>query len=121
MNEEEKNAIENIKSLEYLFEIDDEKDFETTPSVQKEIAKDLKTLLNLIKKLQKENKLLLQRYSEPILKEAIKDKIAELNLKISECKCLSYGDSKYKKELKRRFLFLKKQKDILEESIKERK
>lgn len=55
MNGEEKNAIENIKALKILFEIDDKKDFEATPSVQKEIAKDLKTLLNLIKQLQKEN------------------------------------------------------------------
>lgn len=53
MNGEEKNAIENIKALKILFEIDDKKDFEATPSVQKEIAKDLKTLLNLIKQLQK--------------------------------------------------------------------
>ena len=55
MNGEEKSAIENIKALKILFEIDDKKDFEATPSVQKEIAKDLKTLLNLIKQLQKEN------------------------------------------------------------------
>ena len=55
MNEEEKQAIEKIKGLETLFEIDDKKDFEATPLVQKEIAKDLKILLNLIEKLQKEN------------------------------------------------------------------
>ena len=55
MNEEEKNAVENIKALKILFEIDDKKDFEATPSVQKEMAKDLKTLLNLIDKLQEEN------------------------------------------------------------------
>ena len=51
MNEEEKEAIENIKALKILFEIDDKKDFEATPSVQKEIAKDLRTLLNLIDKM----------------------------------------------------------------------
>lgn len=51
MTEEEKEAIENIKALKILFEIDDKKDFEATPSVQKEIAKDLKTLLNLIDKM----------------------------------------------------------------------
>lgn len=55
MTEEEKEAIENIKALKILFEIDDKKDFEATPSVQKEMAKDLRTLLNLIEKLQKEN------------------------------------------------------------------
>lgn len=48
MNEKEKNAIENIKALKILFEIDDKKDFEATPSVQKEIAKDLKILKNLL-------------------------------------------------------------------------
>ena len=51
MNEEEKKAVENIKELKTLFEIDDKKDFEATPLVQKEIAKDLKTLLNLIDKM----------------------------------------------------------------------
>lgn len=51
MNEEEKEAIENIKALKILFEIDDKKDFEATPLVQKEIAKDLRTLLNLIDKM----------------------------------------------------------------------
>lgn len=51
MNEEEKKAIEKIKGLETLFEIDDKKDFEATPLVQKEIAKDLKILLNLIDKM----------------------------------------------------------------------
>ena len=51
MNEEEKEAIENIKALKILFEIDDKKDFEATPSVQKEMAKDLRTLLNLIDKI----------------------------------------------------------------------
>ena len=51
MNEEEKEAIENIKALKILFEIDDKKDFEATPSAQKEMAKDLRTLLNLIDKM----------------------------------------------------------------------
>lgn len=51
MTEEEKEAIENIKALKILFEIDDKKDFEATPSVQKEMAKDLRTLLNLIDKM----------------------------------------------------------------------
>lgn len=51
MNEEEKKAVENIKELKTLFEIVDKKDFEATPSVQKEIAKDLRTLLNLIDKM----------------------------------------------------------------------
>lgn len=55
MSEEEKEAIENIKGLETLFEIDDNKDFETTPLVQKEMAKNLKILLNLIENYKKEN------------------------------------------------------------------
>lgn len=79
-----KNAIENIKALKILFEIDDKKDFEATPSVQKEIAKDLKTLLNLIKQLQKENKKLREYYEEQnevnakfIAVQKVKDKIEE--------------------------------------------
>ena len=51
MNEEEKKAVEDIKELKTLFEIDDKKDFEATPFVQKEIAKDLKVLLNIIDKM----------------------------------------------------------------------
>lgn len=51
MNKEEKKAVENIKALKILFEIADKKDFEATPLVQREIAKDLKTLLNLIDKM----------------------------------------------------------------------
>nr|DAT86533.1 MAG TPA: hypothetical protein [Caudoviricetes sp.] len=51
MNEEEKKAIENIKELKTLFEIDDKKNFEATPLAQKEMAKNLKTLLNLIDKM----------------------------------------------------------------------
>lgn len=51
MKEKEKKAIENIEELKTLFEIDNKKDFEATPLVQKEIAKDLKTLLNLIDKM----------------------------------------------------------------------
>ena len=51
MNEEEKKAVENIKGLKTLFEIDDRKDFEATSLAQKEMAKDLKTLLNLIDKM----------------------------------------------------------------------
>lgn len=64
MSEEEKEAIENIKALKILFEIDDKKDFEATPSVQKEMAKDLRTLLNLLEKLQKENEKALAEYME---------------------------------------------------------
>lgn len=60
MNEEEKKAVENIKELKTLFEIDDKKDFEATPLAQKEIAKDLKIVLNLIERLQKENEELKQ-------------------------------------------------------------
>lgn len=76
MNEEEKKAVENIKELKTLFEIDDKKDFEATPLVQKEIAKDLKTLLNLIEKLQKENKSLKQ---EITVLQNTKDTCPEFN------------------------------------------
>lgn len=89
MNEEEKKAVENVKELKTLFEIDDNKDFEATPLVQKEIAKDLKILLNLIKKLRKENeelnyklhskKIALEIYNRYIPKSKVKDKIEKLN------------------------------------------
>lgn len=68
MSEEEKEAIENIKALKILFEIDDKKDFEATPLVQKEMAKDLRTLLNLIEKLLKENEQLKKQVQRQINK-----------------------------------------------------
>lgn len=55
MNEEEKKAIEDINGLINIFETDNGKDFEATCLVQKEIASNLKILLSLIEKLQKEN------------------------------------------------------------------
>ena len=81
MSEEEKEAIENIKALKILFEIDDKKDFEATPLVQKEMAKDLRTLLNLIEKLLKENELL--RTEVNSLKED-NERYKELELQILE-------------------------------------
>ena len=79
MSEEEKEAIENIKALKILFEIDDKKDFEATPSVQKEMAKDLRTLLNLLEKLQKENEKALAEYMKWQKQElGQKDKIIDL-------------------------------------------
>lgn len=81
MSEEEKEAIENIKALKILFEIDDKKDFEATPLVQKEMAKDLRTLLNLIEKLLKENELL--RTEVNSLKED-NERYQELELQILE-------------------------------------
>ena len=55
MNEEEKKTIEDINGLITIFETDNGKDFEATCLAQKEIALNLKTILNLIEKLQKEN------------------------------------------------------------------
>lgn len=79
MSEEEKEAIENIKALKILFEIDDKKDFEATPSVQKEMAKDLRTLLNLLEKLQKENEKAVAEYMKWQKQEMDqKDKIIDL-------------------------------------------
>ena len=57
MNEEEKKTIEDINGLITIFETDNGKDFEATCLAQKEIALNLKTILNLIEKLQKENEL----------------------------------------------------------------
>lgn len=112
---EEKKAIETFKSW---------KDYNIRNKNKllkaDEIIKVQETILNLIKKLQKENELLLQRFSEPILKEAIKEKISELNLSILECKSLVHDDGKYKEHAKKSISFLKKQRDILEKLIEER-
>lgn len=151
MNKEEKKAIENIKALKILFEIDDKKDFEATPSVQKEIAKDLKTLLNLIDKMkicidilddelkernkainkkeiiiekqQKENEeikdqeatqrkineLLVQRYSNSIPIQKIKDQIEDLKMS-------GGSDGKDNTENTARELVIEVLQDILDES-----
>lgn len=93
MSEEEKEAIENIKALKILFEIDDKKDFEATPLVQKEMAKDLRTLLNLIEKLSKENEQLRTEMNSLQKELKKKDKIIEqmtyyiMNLDIDEDIC----------------------------------
>ena len=114
MNEKEKEAIEFIKDL-----ISWDVGFSQYPD--KEDCEKLETILNLIEKLQKENELLLQRFSEPILKQAIKEKISELDLSILECKSLVHDDGKYKEHAKKSISFLKKQRDILEKLIEERK
>lgn len=108
MTEEEKRAIEDMNK------------FANGIDMSCVTAKQMQIILNLIKKLQKENKLLLQRFSEPILKQAIKEKIAELDLSILECKSLFNGAGGYKKQAKKTISFLKKQRDILKELIEER-
>lgn len=108
MNEEERKAIEDMNK------------FANGIDMSCVTAKQMQIILNLIKKLQKENKLLLRRYSEPILKQAIKDKIVKLNLSILECKSLVDDDGKHKKHAKKTISFLKKQRDILKELIEER-
>ena len=88
MNEEEKNAIEIVKGLAVYYDdysLLDEEEIEENESVNKSIE----LILNLIEKLQKENEelknqeatarrineLLVQRYSNSIPVQKVKDKI----------------------------------------------
>lgn len=106
MNEEEKKTIEDINGLITIFETDNGKDFEATCLAQKEIALNLKTILNLIEKLQKENEyykeclevvskhldnidydqILFAIYEYYISKQKVKDKIEEIENIIKEFK-----------------------------------
>lgn len=124
MNEEEKKAVENIKELKTLFEIDDKKDFEATPLVQKEIAKDLKTLLNLIDKmkncinilddeLKERNKTINEK---EIIIEKLQKENEELKEKIREHTLLI---SPY--YVKENFIPVQKVKDKIEELKQEKK
>lgn len=105
MNEEEKEAIENIKALKFLFEIDDNKDFEATPLVQREIALDLEIILNLIKKL-KENckkciiKDELDEYvNNSISVQEVKDMIEELDKKVKDYQCVENRINLYQRKI----------------------
>lgn len=84
MNEEEKKAIEDINGLINIFETDNGKDFEATCLVQKEIASNLKILLSLIEKLQKENEELNKNYN--FLIDKIILKIDEYDYKFEKAK-----------------------------------
>ena len=98
MNEEEKNAIEYYQNKEVSFSVDfdTEKLLKALGITEEDSFENhqirFKTLLNLIEKLQKENEelknqettqrkineLLVQRYSNSISVQTVKDKIAEL-------------------------------------------
>jgi len=91
MTEEEKNAIEIVKGLAVYYDdysLLDEEEIEENESVNKSIE----LILNLIEKLQKENEklknqeatarrineLLVQRYSNSIPVQKVKDKIRKM-------------------------------------------
>lgn len=130
MNEEEKKAIENIEELKTLFEIDDKKDFEATPLAQKEIAKDLKILLNLIDKmkncinilddeLKERNKIINEKeiIIEKLQKENEELKNIELKSKGGAIKISLEGVLSLENKIKQ----LEKEKKELELEIKNRK
>lgn len=150
MNEEEKKAVENIKELKTLFEIDDKKDFEATPLVQKEIAKDLKTLLNLIDKMKNcinilddelkernktinEKKIIIEKLQKE--NEELKERIREHTLLISPYYVkenfisvqkvkdkIEEIDEKIKREENEKVvIYLHKQRNILQELLEGRK
>lgn len=85
MNEEEKEAVENIKALKFLFEIDDNKDFEATPLVQREIALDLKIILNQIESYKKENKELKENCKKCIIRDEL-DEYVNNSISVQEVK-----------------------------------
>lgn len=120
MTEEEKEAIEIIKGLAVYYDdysLLDEEEIEENESVNKSIE----LILNLIEKLQKENEelknqeatarrineLLVQRYSNSIPIQKVKDKIEEYKNEIGQLrieKNVTYDSGIYKLELKREAL-----------------
>lgn len=120
MNREEKQAIKVLKSFEPIDL------FEGAIYLQA-----LEKLTNLIEKLQKENEelknqeatarrineLLVQRYSNSIPVQKVKDKIEELDIKISECEYSDDDDEEYKKAVEKDKLFLLNQKRVLQELL----
>lgn len=106
MNEEEKKAIEYSKNclMKITLGIDCEFDVNI-----------LDTLLNIIKKLKKEseelknqeatarkiNELLVQRYSNSISVQKVKDKIEELDIEISTCEYADDDSEEYKQEVEK--------------------
>ena len=127
MNEEEKKAIENIKELKTLFEIDDKKNFEATPLAQKEMAKNLKTLLNLIDKMKNCINILDDELKErdktinekEIIIEKLQKENEELKFKERSRIIGKYGDAEIhdviNKTLSNDYISVQKVKDKIEE------
>lgn len=94
ISEEEKKAIELLEDIK--------NNSWTTKYIMSSDSKNAELLLNLIAKLQKENEelknqeatakkineLLVQRYSNSIPVQKIKDKIEELNKKVKDYQCI---------------------------------
>lgn len=106
MNEEEKKAIEYTENC--LMKITMGIDCEFDVNI-------LDTLLNIIKKLQKENKELKKDYYNVINK--IENKIDILDIAISECIYIDDDDKAYKKAVKKDKLCLLNQKRTLQELL----
>lgn len=138
MNEEEKKTIEDINGLITIFETDNGKDFEATCLAQKEIALNLKTILNLIEKLQKENEyykeclevvskhldnidydqILFAIYEYYISKQKVKDKIEEI-LNNKEYRIVFEGDAEFPDDATiinaQKYIKLEKMQELIEE------
>lgn len=122
MNEEEKKAIEYTENC--LMKITMGIDCEFDVNI-------LDALVNIIKKLQKENEELKDfkkqvtdiestnfiKYKNYIPIQKIKAKIEELDIAISECIYLDEDDEKYKKAVKKDKLCLLNQKRALQELL----
>lgn len=129
MNEEEKKSIEEFrKQLRLAINVDD-----ITTTIRNS---EVRTILNLIEKLQKENeklkdKLLDTTEGQKVIKEEtpqyikenyipvqkVKDKIEELDIAILECEYSDDDSEEYKKEVEKDKLELLKQKSILQELL----
>lgn len=109
MNEEEKKAIEYTENC--LMKITMGIDCEFDVNI-------LDTLLNIIKKLQKENEELKKDYYNVINK--IENKIDILDIAISECIYIDDDDKAYKKAVKKDKLCLLNQKRALQELLEGR-
>lgn len=122
MNEEEKKAIEYTENC--LMKITMGIDCEFDVNI-------LDALVNIIKKLQKENEELKDfkkqvtdiestnfiKYKNYISIQKIKDKIEELDIAISECIYIDDDDKAYKKAVKKDKLCLLNQKRTLQELL----
>lgn len=129
MNEEEKKSIEEFrKQLRLAINVDD-----ITTTIRNS---EVRTILNLIEKLQKENeklkdKLLDTTEGQKVIKEEtpqyikenyipvqkVKDKIEELDIAILECEYSDDDSEEYKKEVEKDKLELLKQKRVLQELL----
>lgn len=129
MNEEEKKSIEEFrKQLRLAINVDD-----ITTTIRNS---EVRTILNLIEKLQKENeklkdKLLDTTEGQKVIKEEtpqyikenyipvqkVIDKIEELDIAILECEYSDDDSEEYKKEVEKDKLELLKQKRVLQELL----